>query len=153
MLVLSRKQNQEIIIGDNIKITVLKMKGNTVRIGIEAPMDVSIRRGELPEKVTAVAEAKSNSSDESGSEYTVVFNNVNETTSSRSDVLPFNPEQASDSGKTATNRNGLEQYADEKNPIQFNGQLPESFRHNRLKEIVNRLTSSSVSPANSDSTN
>ena len=42
MLVLSRKQNQEIIIGDNIKITVVKMKGNTVRLGIEAPREVNV---------------------------------------------------------------------------------------------------------------
>lgn len=48
MLVLSRKQNQEIIIGDDIKITVLKVRGNLVRIGIEAPKEVRVVRGELP---------------------------------------------------------------------------------------------------------
>ena len=48
MLVLSRKQNQEILIGDEIKITVLKSKGNTVRLGIEAPPHIRIARGELP---------------------------------------------------------------------------------------------------------
>lgn len=48
MLVLSRKPNEEILIGDNIKITVLKVKGNTVRIGIEAPAAVKVKRGELP---------------------------------------------------------------------------------------------------------
>ena len=47
MLVLSRKQNQEVIIGDNIKITVLKTRGNTVRLGIEAPRDIKVVRGEL----------------------------------------------------------------------------------------------------------
>ena len=41
MLVLSRKQHQDIVIGDDIKITVLKVKGNTVRLGIEAPRDSS----------------------------------------------------------------------------------------------------------------
>jgi carbon storage regulator len=47
MLVLSRKSDQEIRIGDDIRLTVLKVKGNTVRIGIEAPSEVRIMRGEL----------------------------------------------------------------------------------------------------------
>ena len=47
MLVLSRKTNQEILINGNIKVSVLKIKGNVVRIGIEAPAEVSIKRGEL----------------------------------------------------------------------------------------------------------
>jgi carbon storage regulator len=53
MLVLSRKRDEAIVIGDEIKITVVKMKGNAVRLGIEAPQAVTIRRGELrDEKVT-----------------------------------------------------------------------------------------------------
>ena len=47
MLVLSRKINQEILINGNIKVSVLKVKGNVVRIGIEAPAEVSIKRAEL----------------------------------------------------------------------------------------------------------
>ena len=47
MLVLSRKHNEEIVIGDEIKITVVRVKGNSVRLGIEAPNDVPIVRGEL----------------------------------------------------------------------------------------------------------
>lgn len=47
MLVLSRKIDEQIVIGDNIKITLVRVKGNTVRIGIEAPNDVRILRGEL----------------------------------------------------------------------------------------------------------
>lgn len=50
MLVLSRKIDQEILINGNIKISVLKIKGNVVRIGIEAPDEVSIKRGELASK-------------------------------------------------------------------------------------------------------
>ena len=50
MLVLSRKQNQEIIVGDDVRLTVLQVKGNTVRLGIEAPREVSVRRAELPPK-------------------------------------------------------------------------------------------------------
>ncbi len=47
MLVLTRKQQQQIQIGDGITVTVLKVKGNTVRIGIDAPSDVKIVRSEL----------------------------------------------------------------------------------------------------------
>jgi carbon storage regulator len=47
MLVLSRKLNESIIIGDRIKITVVGLRGNHVRIGIEAPGDVTIMREEL----------------------------------------------------------------------------------------------------------
>lgn len=47
MLVLTRKPQEKIRIGDNITITVIKTKGQGVRLGIEAPSDVSILRGEL----------------------------------------------------------------------------------------------------------
>lgn len=47
MLVLSRKSGQKIQIGDNITITVTKVGGNQVRLGIDAPMETPIRRGEL----------------------------------------------------------------------------------------------------------
>ncbi len=47
MLVLTRKLQERIHIGDNITITVVKIKGNTVRVGIEAPCDMHIVRGEV----------------------------------------------------------------------------------------------------------
>lgn len=47
MLVLSRKTEEKILIGDDIIITVLEVKGNRVRLGIQAPGDCSIIRGEL----------------------------------------------------------------------------------------------------------
>ena len=50
MLVLSRKQGQRIQISDNVTITITQIKGNQVRIGVEAPRDVAIRRGELQAK-------------------------------------------------------------------------------------------------------
>ena len=56
MLVLSRKLKEEILIGENIKITVLKVKGNTIRLGIEAPRDVHVLRGEIPKKSEVVGE-------------------------------------------------------------------------------------------------
>jgi carbon storage regulator CsrA len=47
MLVLTRKLQEKIRIGSDITITVLRVKGNTVRIGVEAPRDVRVVRGEL----------------------------------------------------------------------------------------------------------
>jgi len=49
MLVLSRKMNESIVIGDNIVITVVKVDRNTVRLGIEAPPEVKVFRQELLE--------------------------------------------------------------------------------------------------------
>jgi carbon storage regulator CsrA len=47
MLVLTRKYQEKIRIGNNITITVLRTKGKAVRLGIEAPTDVPVIRGEL----------------------------------------------------------------------------------------------------------
>jgi len=47
MLVLSRKKNEVINIGDNIRITVVDVRGDNIRIGIEAPEDVSVHREEV----------------------------------------------------------------------------------------------------------
>ena len=49
MLVLSRKYGEEVIIGDDIHITVLAVQGNRVKLGITAPRDIVIRRAELNE--------------------------------------------------------------------------------------------------------
>jgi carbon storage regulator CsrA len=47
MLVLTRKQNEKIRIGENITITVIRMKGKAVRLGIDAPKEINVLRGEL----------------------------------------------------------------------------------------------------------
>lgn len=47
MLVLSRKLGEAIAIGDKISITVIEVKGNQVRLGIEAPQDMRIYRQEI----------------------------------------------------------------------------------------------------------
>ena len=47
MLVLNRKIGEQIVIGDDIVVTVVKVQGKQVRLGIEAPLSVSIRRKEL----------------------------------------------------------------------------------------------------------
>jgi len=50
MLVLSRKVDEEILIGNDIVIRINKIQGSKVQIGIEAPPDVSVLRGELTGK-------------------------------------------------------------------------------------------------------
>ena len=50
MLVLTRKLQEKIHVGDDITITVVRIKGNTVRVGIEAPSQVRIVRGEVLQK-------------------------------------------------------------------------------------------------------
>ena len=47
MLVLSRKRNEKVLIDGGITVEVLQIKGNTVRLGISAPSDVKVMRGEL----------------------------------------------------------------------------------------------------------
>lgn len=47
MLVLSRLEGQVIRIGDNIRITIVEVRGDKVRVGIDAPRDVQVMRAEL----------------------------------------------------------------------------------------------------------
>ncbi len=51
MLVLSRKLGEKIVIGDKIVVTVVKIDRNQIRIGIEAPQDVSVYREEIAPRV------------------------------------------------------------------------------------------------------
>jgi carbon storage regulator len=70
MLVLTRKYQEKIRIGDNITITVLRTKGKAVRLGIEAPVNVPVVRGELKFEADEIADepalvtAESNSASE-----------------------------------------------------------------------------------------
>lgn len=50
MLVLTRKSHEQIQIGDNITITILRVKGGAIRVGIDAPRNVSVLRKELSGK-------------------------------------------------------------------------------------------------------
>ncbi|MEW6417037.1 MAG: carbon storage regulator CsrA [Nitrospirota bacterium] len=51
MLVLTRKSDEAIKLGDDITITVIEIKGNQVRLGIDAPTNIRIYRKELYEKI------------------------------------------------------------------------------------------------------
>lgn len=62
MLVLSRKENQEIVIGEDVVIRVTKINGNRVSIAIEAPRDIKILRGEISNENSIHRQPESNSS-------------------------------------------------------------------------------------------
>ena len=51
MLVLSRKVGERILIGDNISVTVVRITGGGVRLGVEAPPDMAVIRQELKERL------------------------------------------------------------------------------------------------------
>ena len=53
MLVLSRKETQTIKIGDDIEVTLVRVSGDRVRVGIQAPPELLILRGELEQKQQA----------------------------------------------------------------------------------------------------
>ncbi len=55
MLVLSRRKDESIVIDGGIKITIVEVKGNVVRLGIEAPKEVAILRTELCEPSSELA--------------------------------------------------------------------------------------------------
>ena len=54
MLVLSRKTDESLLIGDDIKVTVLDIRGGQVRIGISAPSSIKIHREEIYDKITSI---------------------------------------------------------------------------------------------------
>ena len=51
MLILSRKQNESIMIGDSIEVTVVDIKGDQVKLGIKAPREISVYRLEVYEAI------------------------------------------------------------------------------------------------------
>lgn len=66
MLVLSRKKNESIVIDERIVLTVVEIRGDKVRLGIEAPRDVPIHRSEVYEALNRSKQAQEPS--EKGSE-------------------------------------------------------------------------------------
>ncbi len=58
MLVLSRKRDESIVIGDNVRITIADIRGGQVRIGIDAPKDVAVHRQEVFDAIKRHAAAQ-----------------------------------------------------------------------------------------------
>jgi carbon storage regulator len=75
MLVISRKENQRIKIGDNIEIVVVEIGKGQVKIGIEAPKEVQILRSELIDEIKEEnKKANKEISEETLNKYSKVFN-------------------------------------------------------------------------------
>ncbi len=51
MLILTRRVGESLMIGDNVNVTVLGVKGNQVRIGVDAPKDVAVHREEIYQRI------------------------------------------------------------------------------------------------------
>lgn len=60
MLVLSRKKNESIMIGDQVEVQILAVEGDQVKIGIVAPRDIKVHRTEVFEAIKAQNEAALN---------------------------------------------------------------------------------------------
>lgn len=76
MLILTRRLGEVIIIGDDIKVTVLGVKGNQVRLGVAAPKEVSVHREEIWERVRLEGEQRTVSDQEDEEESAEAEGNV-----------------------------------------------------------------------------
>jgi carbon storage regulator len=57
MLILTRRVGETLMVGDDVTVTVLGVKGNQVRIGVNAPKDVAVHREEIYERIRKENEA------------------------------------------------------------------------------------------------
>ncbi|MFW2421522.1 MAG: carbon storage regulator CsrA [Porticoccaceae bacterium] len=60
MLILTRRVGETLIIGDDVSVTVLGVRGNQVRLGVDAPKDVAVHREEIYQKIQDEKDTGSN---------------------------------------------------------------------------------------------
>ena len=62
MLILTRKVGESVLIGNDISITVLSVRGNQVKLGVEAPKEVSVHREEIYQRIKQMKDEQLDSS-------------------------------------------------------------------------------------------
>ncbi|MDH2998594.1 carbon storage regulator [Pasteurellaceae bacterium LFhippo2] len=56
MLILTRKIGESLLIGDDVEITVLSIRGSQVKLGVKAPKEIAVHREEIYQRIKALAE-------------------------------------------------------------------------------------------------
>lgn len=59
MLILTRKIGESLIIGDDVEVTVLSVRGNQVKLGVNAPKEIAVHRQEIYERIKAAEDSNS----------------------------------------------------------------------------------------------
>ena len=68
MLILTRRVGETLMIGDEVTVTVLGVKGNQVRIGVNAPKDIAVHREEIYERIKREQEGDSQANSDDGAQ-------------------------------------------------------------------------------------
>lgn len=68
MLILTRRVGETVVIGDDVQVTVLGVKGNQVRLGVTAPRDVTVHRLEIYDRIQKEQEPGGEAAPEQGQE-------------------------------------------------------------------------------------